>query len=208
MTNVTINFVEATDGKRTPSRGTSVYHNGERIPGITKIELTGSTEHDWQAKLHVNDLQLHESVVAELAKICCDNIWESAVLDAAMAVVKASQAHTGQEPSTSVLNRNIDELRCILDDAEAKASQQIASVSAEQECREQFETWADGEGFCLDAIWSSDGAPFENKNTALAFETWKASRATMIGYQVRAGLTDPVNAREMIANIEKNRNNQ
>jgi len=176
MTNVKINFVATADGERTPVIGTTVFHNEERITGITKVKLTGCPKEGWQAKLHINNLQLHESLVAELAEICCDNIWASAVLDAAMAVVRASQNNTGHEPSTSVLSRNIDELRTILDDAEAKAAQQVTLYSTEQECREQFEEWADSEGFCLDSIWSSDGDPFENKDTALAFEIWKASR--------------------------------
>lgn len=123
MTNVTINFVETKDGERTPVRYTTVHHGGEKIPGITKIELTGSLKTGWQAKLHIEGLHLHQSVVAELTKICCDNIWESAVLDAAMAVVKASQAYTGNEPSASKLDRRIDELRSILDGKPTKQTE-------------------------------------------------------------------------------------
>lgn len=72
------------------------------------------------------------------------NVWESALLDAANAVVHANQNNTGYEPSRSLLACLIDELREILDDANidfpgdtdrcpSHESQQSASTAPDSE---------------------------------------------------------------------------
>ncbi len=43
----------------------------------------------------------------------------------------------------------------------------------EQEIKEAFETEAYEMGFCLDQIWNDCENPYENNNTALAFDIFK-----------------------------------
>jgi len=51
-------------------------------------------------------------------------------------------------------------------------------VEDQETSRELFEEWATEKGFCLDSIWSQEGMPYEDQDTALAFEIWQAALAT------------------------------
>lgn len=56
--------------------------------------------------------------ILEMVRPKVANAWESSIIEAAHAVVRANQGNTGHEPSVSLLAYRIDELRAILDDAD------------------------------------------------------------------------------------------
>lgn len=60
------------------------------------------------------------------------NVWESSLIEAAHAVVRANQGNTGSEPSVSLLAYRIDELRSILDDTDIPKAEKRNYCS---ECR-------------------------------------------------------------------------
>lgn len=85
------------------------------------------------------------------------NVWESALLDAANAVVHANQNNTGYEPSRSLLACRIDDLREILDDAnidfpgdtdrcqshESQQSAEVIPLESVESLMEYINEWGD-----------------------------------------------------------------
>lgn len=59
--------------------------------------------------------------------------------------------------------------------------------------QEEFEGWADEKGFCLDQIWMSTAGvpenPYEDEDTKLAYEIWRASRSTAKGHHAAEVIT-------------------
>lgn len=111
-------------------------------------------------------------------------------------VAEALTKFWNDESEATQLRARIVELEARLAVAEGKRSPAPDSVSivgdtAWDDSREQFESWAEEKGFCLDAVWSSEGMPFEDKDTLLAFDIWNASRTA--GYLLKPMAYAPIN---------------